>query len=171
MKLIQDSAAGVIIFCVTVLTFVSILGVWDFFTQDVIWKSFETFGLLGVVAVVVVGASQFVGNNIKNTKKASAPNPIFHSVRNVTLTVLILSAVLLSFVGVLAIWDVLKEATITYRAISSLSIITFSSLIIVGLALEREQSPFWKLRSRQYITILALAAITLPFILLATLGA
>jgi len=144
---VQNIASGLFIFCVFVLTVVSILGVWDIFSSDVITKSFETLGLLAFVSVVVIVASRFVGDPVA-AAEAPMPNPGFRATRNVTLTTLIVSSVLLAFLGVLAIWDVITSTDILHKSLSSLGIVAFSSFIVVIICLEREQIPFWKKHSK-----------------------
>ncbi|MFA6502871.1 MAG: hypothetical protein WCT45_01265 [Candidatus Paceibacterota bacterium] len=138
--LVQNSAAGIFIACVVVLTAISILGVWDIFSGDVITKSFETLGLLAFAAVVVIVASRYVGDPSAATAPV-APQPAFRAIRNITLATLIGSSALLALLGVLAIWDLVSDSSIINRSISSLGIIAFSSLIIVTICFEREQTP------------------------------
>jgi len=138
MKSIRDFASGIFIFCVGILTIISILGVWDFFTKDVISKSFETFGILGIVALIVIIASKFIGN--ETVPVIPVPNVFFSKIRNITLISLIVSAVVLAFVGVLSIWQVITDSTVVHRSVGSLVILIFSSLVIVLISLEREHS-------------------------------
>ena len=143
--LAQNTAAGVFIACICILTIVAIMGVWRIFSGEVIMKSFETLGLLAFVAMVVIVASKFVGD--PNT--VAMPSPGFRAIRNSTLATLIVSASLLALFGVLSIWDVITDKDVLTKSLSSLAIIAFSSLIIVMVALEREQNPFWKKRAGQ----------------------
>ena len=142
---VQNAASGFFVACVTILTVISILGVWKIFEGNVITKSFETLGLLAFVAVVVIVASKFVGDS----HTIAAPNPTFRAVRNITLGTLIVSAALLALFGVLSIWDIITDKDFLYKTLSSLAIIAFSSFIIVVVSLEREQNQFWKKRSGQ----------------------
>lgn len=144
---VQNVAAGLFIGCVTVLTAISILGVWKIFSTDVITKSFETLGLLAFVAVVVIVASKFVGDPSVVTEPI--PRPGYRAMRNITLATLIGSSSLLALLGVLSIWDVITDKNILNKSLSSLAIIAFSSFIIVMVCLEREQNPFWKKRGGQ----------------------
>lgn len=143
-----NTAAGLFIFCTIGLTAISILGVWDVLDGDVITKSFSTLGLLAVVAIIVIFAGRFIDSP---TPEATivAPHPLFHSLRNLTLTILIISAALLAFLGVLAIWEVIDDISTLYKSLSSLAILAFSSLIIVMVCLEREQNAFWQKRARE----------------------
>jgi hypothetical protein len=142
-----NGAAGLFIGCVAILTAISILGVWNVFGRDVITKSFETLGLLAAVAIIVVIAGKFIGDPTDTT--TPAPSPLFHSIRNLTLVILIASAALLAFLGVLAIWDVVTDKAVLGKALSSLAILAFSSFVIVMVALEREQSLLWQKRHRE----------------------
>jgi hypothetical protein len=142
MKNLQDSAALFFVTAVAVLGLVSVLGVWDFFSKDVILKSFETLGLLAVVAVVIIVAGNFI--ETKGTQGVTVPlppNPAFRSMRRLTLGVLILSAALLALLGVMVIWEVIANSEVLYKSLSSLCVIAFCSFIIVMTCLEREGNP------------------------------
>ena len=143
MKTIQNSASGLFIVAVGILSAISILGIWDFFSKDVIAKSFQTLGLLAVVAIVVIIAGRFVGVG-SDPNLIIAPNPIFKTIRRATLGILIVSAVLLAFLGVCAIWDIITDKEALYKSLSSLGILAFSAFIIVITCLEREDSPLLK---------------------------
>lgn len=139
---IQNVASGLFISCVAILTVVAILGVWKVFSGDVISKSFETLGLLAVVAVIVIVASRFVGDPSVATEPE--PRPGYRAIRNSTLASLIVSSALLAFLGVLSIWDVITDRLLMEKLLTTLGIIAFSSFIIVLVCLEREQNQFWK---------------------------
>lgn len=143
--MVQNTASGLFIACIFILTLASILGVWKIFSSDVITKSFETLGVLAFVAAVVILASRFVGD----PATVALPSPAFRPVRNITLGTLIVSSVLLAFFGVLSIWDVITDKDVLAKTLSSLAIIAFSSLIAVMVCLEREQNQVWKKRSGQ----------------------
>ena len=68
----------------------------------------------------------------------SVSNPKFRAIRNITLIVLIVSAALLTLLGVLAIWGVINDSSTVSKSLSSLAIIAFSALIIVMVCRERE---------------------------------
>lgn len=164
---VQNVAAGLFIACVTVLSAISIMGVWKIFSSDVITKSFETLGLLAFVAVVVIVASKFVGD--PSVVAEPIPRPGYRAMRNITLATLIGSSSLLALLGVLSIWDVITDKDILNKSLSSLAIIAFSSFIIVLICLEREQNPFWKKRGGQVsggAVVVAIIFIWLMFALL-----
>ncbi len=143
MKKIQDIAGFLFISALGILTVISVLGIWDFFARDVISKSFQTVGLLALVAVVVIISGKYFDKN-KNTtggEMSELPNPVFKIVRHVTLALLIVVASILALVGVFAIWDVITDSSVLYKSISSLAIIAFSSFLIVMTCLVRENSP------------------------------
>jgi hypothetical protein len=142
MKIIQDFAAFIFAAAVAVLGAISILGVWNFFDQDVIVKSFETLGLLAVVAIVIIVAGKFIEpKDAQGQAVAQVPNPVFRALRRVTLGVLILSAALLALLGVLVIWDVVADSDVLFKSIGSLAVMAFCSFIIVMTCLEREGNP------------------------------
>jgi hypothetical protein len=151
MKTIQNVAAIIFIWCVAVLALVCVLGVWNVFETDVIIKSFETLGLLAVVAVIVIAASRYIGDP-SVPALPEAPMPGFRSTRNLTLGVLIVSAVGLAFLGVMSIWGILADKEVLHRSLSTLAIIAFSSLIIVLVCLEREKNELWQKRGKELST-------------------
>ena len=169
MKALQNLSGGIFIFCVAVLTIVSVMGIWEVFGTDVIWKSFQTLGLLAVVAVVVLAAGKFVTpDTAPGQDESMMPHPMFKGIRNATLGVLIVSAGLLALLGVLAIWEVIKDSATVYKSLSSLAVLAFSSLIIVMVCLEREQNSLWKRRGHQLGGVTVLAFVLLLWLLLAT---
>jgi hypothetical protein len=151
MKKIQDSAAYAFIICVAVLSVVSILGVWKIFSDDVITKSFQTIGLLGAVAVIVMVAGRFIDER-KSGEISADPSMVsqiapqlnigtlFTAIRHSTLAVLITSVVFLAFFGVLAIWEVLSKE-VTNKSLSSIGILAFASFVIVLTCMDRENHP------------------------------
>lgn len=143
------------------------MGVWDVFSGDVITKSFETVGLLAVVAFIVLMASNYLGES-SVVGQPSLPKPAFQAIRNSTLVVLIVSSVFLALVGVMAIWKMITDATILAKSIGSLSIVAFSSLVVVLVCLEREQSELWKKRSRELTGGAVLVSILLWIVLVIT---
>ena len=145
MKKIQNGAAFVFIISAVILAVISIFGVWKIFEDDVIIKSIQTFGLLSIVAVIVIIAGRFIDSRESLTVSSngvveSVPfsNPVFTTIRKITLAVLITSVSLLAFFGVLAIWDVLAGETLS-KSLSSIAIIAFTSIVVVITCLEREK--------------------------------
>ena len=166
--MIQNSAAGFFIVAVVILSFVAILGVWDFFSSDVITKSFETLGLLAMVALVVMVASKFVGDPTDPTTIVVA-NPLFRAMRNITLGTLIVSSAFLALLGVMAIWDVITDHQVLAKSLSSLAILAFASLVIVITCLDREGSEFWEKRGKEISGGAIFVAIILVWIMAAFL--
>ncbi len=160
---IQNTASGLFITCIFILTIVSIMGVWKIFSEDVIMKSFQTLGLLAFVAIVVIVASKFVGDS----STVAMPSPGFRAIRNSTLATLIGSSSLLALLGVLSIWDVITDKDILNKSLSSLAIIAFSSLIVVMVCLEREQNPLLKKRGKEMSLGVGIAVFFLIWILTA----
>ncbi|MFA6077219.1 MAG: hypothetical protein WC735_04060 [Candidatus Paceibacterota bacterium] len=145
MKKIQNGAAFVFIVSVFILTAISICGVWKIFSDDVITKSIQTFGLLSIVAVIVIIAGRFVDSREQLAVSSTGAvetvpfsNPAFTTTRKITLAILIISISLLAFLGVLAIWDVLS-GEILNKSLSSIAIIAFASVVVVITCLEREK--------------------------------
>ncbi len=146
MKTIQDTASFLFIIAIAVLTSVCVLGVWDFFSDDVIWKSFETVGLLALVAVIVIVAGRFLGMNGASSVP-SLPNPAFTSLRRITLGVLIIASALLAFIGVLSIWEVITDTDVLFKSVGSLAVLAFGAFVMVVTCMERENNPMLKQQS------------------------
>ncbi len=144
MKKIQDSSAFVFIGCVVVLALVSILGIWKIFDSSVIEKSAQTVALLAIVSVIMIVAGRAVDGRDQETVMSADPNltpvinPKFTTIRHLTVVILILAVSLLALFGVLAIWEVLN-GEVLHRALSSISVIVFSSFVIIVTCMEREQ--------------------------------
>ncbi len=136
MKALQNYAAIFFIIAVSVLSLVSIFGIWDIFSGDVVWKSFETLGLLAIVASVIIKA----GAVMKNGDSDSLPNPLFVSIRKISLTTLIVSASLLALLGVLSIWDVITDKDALYKSLGTLAVIAFGAAIVKVVCDEMDDS-------------------------------
>jgi hypothetical protein len=137
----QDVSAAIFIGAVTILSFVSILGVWNVFAVDVIQKSFLTLGLLSIVAIVIIIAGRYIDRQPEDPNIIPAGAGAFRAIRRITVVMLIISAGLLALLGILSIWEVITNQDVVYRSLSSLAIIAFASLISVMVCLERENSP------------------------------
>ncbi len=140
MAKIQNIAAYFFITAVAILSIVSVLGVWNFFDRDVIIKSFSTLGLLAVVAVVVMVAGRFLdsGSAAENGTMIVAPDPTFPVIRKMTLTLLIVAVSLLALLGVMAIWELIKDKDVLYKSLGSLGVLAFGAFVMTMTCLERE---------------------------------
>ncbi len=151
MRKIQDIAGFLFIVAVSILSLVSVLGIWNFFSREVITKSFQTLGLLAVVAVIVIIAGRFIeGRQEVDILGVEAPNEFFKIIRRTTLTCLIVFASLLALLGVLAIWDVITDKNVLYKSIGTLATLSFGSFIIVMTCLERENNPIFKKQGKSF---------------------
>lgn len=179
MKKIADVAAHIFIFAVVVLSIISIFGVWDFFSGDVISKSFQSIGLLACVAVIILIADHFLeqksptpvipdaSENLQPVLIESQPAIIFKGIRVFTLSLLVIAVALLALLGVAAIWEVLS-GEILHKALASIAIIGFSSLIIVITCLERESNSI--LYRKNISPGIIIFVIIIAFILISTLS-
>jgi hypothetical protein len=63
-----------------------------------------------------------------------------HTIKRIAVIVLITSLVILTFLAVLAIWDVLGD-DVAWKSIATMAVVSFSSLvaIIVGKSLEEKE--------------------------------
>ena len=149
MQKIQDWASGVFIFVAGLLAMVSLLGIWSVFDKDVIIKSFETFGVLAVIAIVILVASRFIENKSAQTEEVKVVNPIFQSIRKITVGFLIAAVSFLAFLGVMSIWEVIQDKEILNKSLASVALLAFSAFVVVMVCLEREGSEFTKKRERE----------------------
>jgi len=140
MKIIQEWAALFLIGATSVLSIIAVMGIWEIFDKDVIEKSFQTLGMLALVAIIIMVAGRLLEgrSTSDNAVVLDTPNPMWKSVRVITLTILIASVSLLAFTGILAIWEVIRDKDIIFKSLSSLGILTFGTFIIVMTCLERE---------------------------------
>lgn len=142
MKNIQNIAAYIFIAALIILTGISMLGIWNFFSGDVINKSSETLGLLAIVAIIVMAAGRFIDSRSEGELAIpEAPDPAFRSIRRIVLIVLIIGVSILAIIGVLTIWDVFTDNSFLYKSLGSVAIMAFSSFVIVLTCLDRENSP------------------------------
>ena len=103
-------------------------------------KSFETLGLLAVVAVIIMIASRFM--DAKTTEAVVyVPNPGWKSLRKGTLGMLIVSVTILALIGILSIWEVITDKDILYKSLGTLAVIAFTSFIVVLTCLGMEHDP------------------------------
>ncbi|MES2930928.1 MAG: hypothetical protein V4665_04055 [Patescibacteria group bacterium] len=58
MSHIKKIAVYILIASVSILTLVAILSVWDVFSDDVLWKSISTIGIVAFGALIVIIVSQ-----------------------------------------------------------------------------------------------------------------
>jgi hypothetical protein len=147
MKQIQDAAAFFFLGAIAVLATISIFGVWELFSSDVIRKSFMTLGLLAFVSVVVMIAGRFIEHKPVSEAPLPLPHPAFKSIRRLTLGVLIAAVSVLALLGVLAIWEVVADMNILYKSLGSVGILAFCAFIMTMTCLEREKTEFSKGRN------------------------
>lgn len=143
MKAIQDGAAFFFLAVVAILTVISILGVWEVYSTDVISKAFQTLALLGGVTIVIVIASRYMesrNDSMHAGEHLDVPNPLFKAIRNVTVGSLIVSLALLTLLGVLAIWDVVSDRDVLFKALGTMGLVAFASAINIMVCLDREKN-------------------------------
>jgi len=58
MKKVKGIAIGILIIAVSILTLIAILSIWDVLSEDVLWKSISTIGIVAFGSLIVVVAAQ-----------------------------------------------------------------------------------------------------------------
>lgn len=127
MRKLQNTAAVFFICAVFILTIVSVFGVWDLFDGDVVWKSFQTLGLLSLVALIIIKAGKVMDDKAGSV---TPPLQIFSSLRKMAFAILIVPASPLALLGVMSIWDVIADKDVLYKSLGSLVIIAFSAGVV-----------------------------------------
>jgi hypothetical protein len=156
MKKLSDIVAYIFIAALALLTIITIFGIWDFISKDVISKSFQSIGLLALVSIIILIADNFLDKERTESKIIIDPqtgnemvvsgNLSFQVIRNSSIVILIISAVFLALIAVLSIWEILNE-TILSKSVSTIGVIAFSTLIAVVTCLNRENHPILKKQS------------------------
>lgn len=59
-KTIQNIALVVFVISVTVLTIVAVLAIWDFFSDDVLYKTLSTIGIITFASLIVIVAAKVI---------------------------------------------------------------------------------------------------------------
>lgn len=72
MHAIKKIAVSVLVTAVTLLTFLSILSIWDVLAKDIFWKSISSIGVVAFGALVIVVAAQTLEK--KEDAKVSPPS-------------------------------------------------------------------------------------------------
>ncbi len=147
MKKIQDNAGLFFIACVALLGGVSVAGVWELLSNDVIGKSMQTVGLLAITAFVIIAAGRVIDHRKRAVEGVAGSDgdqivpldvhPAFIRIRHLTVVILIAVVSILALVGVLSIWDVVG-GEVLLKSFSSMAIVIFSSVVMVLTCLERE---------------------------------
>lgn len=134
-----DIVAIVFMVCTGLLTVLSLLSIWKFVSSDVLMKSMATVGIVAFASVITMVASRSMGGADTSEAPQSAELTAFFSIlRSITSAVLIVSVVMLTLIGVLAIWDVISDKTFLSRVISSMLVLAFSSFITIFACADRE---------------------------------
>lgn len=138
---VVDMVSLFFIFCVGFLCVLSIMSVWKLVEGDILAKSISTIGIIAFASVVTILASHWMKKDVNELSpiedSSSLPN-FFPSLRSFTSVLLIISIVILTFVGILSIWDLIQDRDVLNRTISSMLIIAFSSVLVIATCAERE---------------------------------
>lgn len=126
---IERIAVGTLVFSVSILSIVGLLGIWEWLDNDIIWKSYTTIGVLGMAALLVVGIARVSNKYYADAPQAPAPeSQSWKTARNFVLGVT--AAAFLSFtaLAVLAIWDFVGDGSLI-KAFGSMGLLFASAII------------------------------------------
>ncbi len=137
-KKIGDIVTLFFILCVGFLAFISVLSIWKIIDGDVMFKSLATVGIVAFASIIVMFASKSMSTNTVQNEDQNSLVPIFTGVRYVTSGLLIICITLLAIIGVMAIWEVIKDKEVLNRVIGSMLVLAISSLIIIVACADRE---------------------------------
>jgi hypothetical protein len=105
-----------------------------------------SIGLLAVVAIMIIVADHFIEKKddasitpARTSASSESTAPVFKTIRTITLSTLIFSVAWLALLGILAIWEILV-GDVLHKALASIAIVGFASLIIAITCLERESA-------------------------------
>lgn len=140
---LKEGASLLFMLCVTILTGISILAIWDLLPEDVIGKSMATMGIIALALLLVVFAGGFFrrGEEVSAGAEQLTPfetNPIFPFIRKTSVTFIIASVVLLALFGIMSIWEVFPRETL-FKSLSSIALIAFSFFIMVLTCMVNEK--------------------------------
>lgn len=152
-KKLADGAAFALIQFILILTAVSLLAIWEYLGKDILQKSFYSVAFISIFAIVIIVAEKFLAHDAPVAPTAQIPptdpaaitvqtgiqeSSVFTAIRRMSVIILIISATVLAFVGLLAIWDIFPKE-LTYKSTSSLAVLAFSSFLNVMICLQREK--------------------------------
>lgn len=141
MTKIANYATYFFILTTLALTVVSIGGIWGALNEDVVWKSFESIGLIAIASVVVLVVEAFSDKKAVSQEEASEYMEalhVFSFLHRISVTLIIVSLVVCVSLGLLSIWEIMDTDGL-YKAVSSIATIGFYALITLGVCISRER--------------------------------
>ena len=79
---IKKIAVAVVIVTATIFTFVGVLSIWDLFSDDALWKSLSTLGVVAFGALVVAIASEHMLDKTPNQQISTVQQNYIPTVPN-----------------------------------------------------------------------------------------
>lgn len=134
-----DLIAGLFIGIVVAFAGVAILAIWDILSEDVIYKSMMSVGILGAVLFLVMVASNFLD---KNEQATVLQNHTFAAVRRQASITLSLSVIFFAIVALMGVWEVVESRYLS-DVYATLSVVAGASIVILVVALKRENNPYF----------------------------
>lgn len=160
MTKIANYATYFFILTTLALTIVSIGGIWGALNNDVVWKSFESIGLIAIASMVVLVVEAFSDKKKVTQEEASEYMEALHVftfLHRISVTIIIVSLVVCVFLGLLSIWEIMDSDGL-YKAVSSIATIGFYALITLGVCISRET----KIKSTEVIGVAPASASAAP---------
>ncbi|MGH7141195.1 MAG: hypothetical protein ACREGH_00985 [Minisyncoccia bacterium] len=141
MKKIKNWIVEIFIICVSVLSFVAVLGIWGVFTFDILLKLVQTLWIVALVAVAVIVAAPFIGKRASaaDPPASALPDPMFTQIRRYTLDLLVVGVSLFALIGIISIWLIYDN--IISKSLVSIVALAFCEFIVVVICRECEGNP------------------------------
>lgn len=128
---IERIAVGTLVFSVSILSIVGLMAIWEMLSEDVLWKSFSTIGVLAVVALVIMGIARVASNYYQNQPKMPQPESVeWRAARNVLLAIVGAAFLFFAALSIMSIWDFIGDDSL-WHAINSMILLCVSAVIML----------------------------------------
>ncbi len=145
MRKIKDFISHFFILATIFLTIISVYAIWADNAKDLLVKSFSTVALVLFVGTVIAISSRYMHSNeelsahVEDEQAELSSLEVFKVIRKMTVSLLIGFSTLLAFIGVLSIWEFIKDKSVLDKVLASISCLIFSSIIIIAVCVLRSK--------------------------------
>ena len=75
-KTIQNIAFVVFVVSMTILTIVAVLAIWDAFSDDVLYKTLSTIGIITFASLIIIVAAKVIDRHQSESQNQEPPQTI-----------------------------------------------------------------------------------------------